>query len=148
MIQDREGHQEILEPPATRDILVRLVLVANLDQLDHRVNLEHQALQARLFQDHQDSRGHLDLLDLRDYPVHSVTPVKQVIRSISVTLQYNVITRRRKGQRFRYLLYNVIFEYCMQYGALVVTLWTCYGALQIVVLLLLLLLLLFNPRYI
>jgi len=37
------------------------------------------------------------------------------------------------------LLYNVIFEYCMLYGALVVTLWTCYGALQIVVLLLLLL---------
>jgi len=38
------------------------------------------------------------------------------------------------------LLYNIIFEYCMLYGALVVTLWTCYGALQIVVLLLLLLL--------
>jgi len=42
------------------------------------------------------------------------------------------------------LLYNVIFEYCMLYGILVVTLWTCYGALQIVVLLLLLLLLLLN----
>jgi len=40
------------------------------------------------------------------------------------------------------LLYNVIFEYCTLYGALVVTSWTCYGALQIVVLLLLLLLLL------
>ena len=37
------------------------------------------------------------------------------------------------------LLYNVIFEYCMLYGPLVVTLWTCYNALQIVVLLLLLL---------
>jgi len=35
------------------------------------------------------------------------------------------------------LLHNVIFdEYCMLYGALVVTLWACYGALQIVVLLL------------
>jgi len=32
------------------------------------------------------------------------------------------------------LLYNVIFEYCMLYDALVVTLWTCYGALQTVVL--------------
>jgi len=39
------------------------------------------------------------------------------------------------------LLYNVIFEYCMLYGALVVNLWTYYGALQIVVFLLLLLLL-------
>jgi len=38
------------------------------------------------------------------------------------------------------LLYNLIFEYCLLYGTLVVTLWTCYGALQIVVLLLLLLL--------
>jgi len=28
------------------------------------------------------------------------------------------------------------FEYRMLYGALVVTLWTCYGALQIVILLL------------
>jgi len=37
------------------------------------------------------------------------------------------------------LLYNVIFEYCMLYGALVVTLWTCYAALKIFVLLLLLL---------
>ena len=38
------------------------------------------------------------------------------------------------------LLYTIIFEYCVLYGALVVTLWTCYGALQIVVLF-------FNPQY-
>ena len=45
-----------------------------------------------------------------------------------------------KTHLFIQFYYATQFVYRMLYGALVVTLWTCYGALQIVVLLLLLLL--------